>query len=317
MNIVEKMDRLEALYEQLRDRKPRPDKLGAWFSASALLTAEGEIEALVDQLVASHEEIRSTIGRGASPTGVLRWIYAGLLTAHQVPVERFAAARSALRASVRGTKTGSMYAGGSRAALILCLSTETDTPVERFFEMKKALRPPWWRADSSVTDTYAAAHAGRGDEPFLVKRKRDQAEQVFSEFAPARGARRDGAKLACLLGAEPRTVLRQFEALEAARKSNKILRRNVQRSALMTWAVQGLDVDDALAIAELSKSMPKSVQSMGEARTALAHLVYTSGRPGLYGEELAAMSAIIAAQTAVLVSVTAASSVVVTTTATS
>lgn len=317
MNIVEKMDRLEALFAALRPSNPRPEKMAAWFTACALLQREGEPEVLAEQVRTVHQEIRSTIGRHQAPTGALRWVYAGLLTANEIPVERFAAARESLRMAVRGTKTGYMHAGGSRAALMLCLTDEADTPVQRFFDMKKALRPPWWRSDVSVTDTYAAAHAARGDSPAEVARVRDHAVEIFKGHRMARWHRYDGSKLAALLKVEPHTALRRFEALEEARKTHKSIRRYFERSVLMTWALQGLEVEDALAIAELRGNLPKSVQSMGEARGALSHLVYISGREGLMGGELAAMSAVIATQTAVLVSVTAASSVVVTTTATS
>jgi len=85
----------------------------------------------------------------------------------------------------------------------------------------------------------------------------------------------------------------------------------------MSWAIQGLDVKDVLAIEALRAEMPRSVSSEGGSRTALASLIYTAGRPGLEGGELAAMSAVIAAQTAVMVAVIAASSTVTTTTATS
>jgi len=223
---VDRMDRLMALFDALRAGQPRPEKLAAWFTASAVLTAPGEVEALANSVRDTREALGEAVGRHASPSGALRWIYAGLLQAQSVEVERFVAARQSLRRHVRGTKTGALHAGGARAALMLCLGAATDTPVDRFFEMKRTLMPPWWRADVSVTDTYAALHAAQGHDPATVLRQRDHAEAVFSEFPRARRHKRDGAKLAVLLDVDPRMALQRYKALEAARATHRALRRS-------------------------------------------------------------------------------------------
>ena len=316
MSDAENLDRLEALFEAVRSQRPRPEKLAAWLSASTLLTREDMPEALARTVGGTHDDLRKQLG-WRSPTGVLRWLYAAMLTQSDVPVERFLAARTALREGASGFKRMSLHAGGARAALMLCIGSKDDTPVERFFEMREALTPPWWRANAAVTDTYAAIHAARGDMSAEVLARRRAAEAVFEAHPRARGHRRDGAKLCALLGADPREALARFKAMDAARQTHKPLRRYAFRQSYLLWAVQGLTVEDALAIHEVREALPRSVSSTGGARTALAHLVHTAGRNGVQDGALSAMDAVIAAQTAMMVSVIAATSVVATSSASS
>ena len=316
MSDAENLGRLEALFEALRAARPRPEKLAAWLSASTLLTFEEQAEALAKTVGETYAQLRAELG-WRSPTGVLRWLYAAMLIQSDVPVERFLAARAAVRGGASGYKRMSLHAGGARAALMLCIGSKDDTPVERFFEMRDALAPPWWRANAAVTDTYAAIHAARGDDPSEVLARRTAAEEVFHSHPRARGHRRDGAKLCALLGVDPSEALVRFKALDAARQTHKPLRRYAFRQSYLLWAVQGLTVEDALAINEVREALPRSVSSTGGARTALAHLVHTAGRNGAQDGALSAMDAVIAAQTAMMVSVIAATSVVATTSASS
>jgi hypothetical protein len=312
LDITAKIARLEALFDAFRAGKPRPEKIAAWFSASALVSAQGQAASLVEAAAARHLGIRDMVGRHAAPTGSLRWIYAALMTHNGVPLERFTAARDALRAARKASKTGSLHGGGSRAALVLCLASDTDTPVERFFEMKRAINPPWWRANPAVTDTFAAFHAARGDDPRSVVQARERARSVFKESRRARGHQIEGARLCALMAAEPRTVLRRFEALEAAKKDHKSIRWRVDRSMLMEWAAQGLEPSDMGEIANIRERLPKSISTTASARTRLAHLLLIDGRDVPEGGELAAMAAVIAAQTAMIVAATTATTVATT-----
>jgi hypothetical protein len=316
MSDADNLDRLEALYQAFRDERPRPDKLAAWLSAACLLTREDEPERLATQVRKAHDDIKAGVG-WRSPTGALRWLYAAMLTQNGIPVERFLAARSALRENTSWMDRARLHVGGARAALMLCVGSNQDTPIERFLEMRDALQPPWWRSGASITDTYAAIHAARGDDPAEVQARRKAAEAVFGAHPRARGQRRDGAKLCALLGVDPREAMTRFEAFDAARQAHKALRRYAFRQRFVLWAVQGLTVEDALAINEVREALPRSVSSTGGARTALAHLVHTAGRNGAQDGALSAMDAVIAAQTAMMVSVIAATSVVTTTSASS
>ncbi len=313
LNAEAKIERLNALFEALRAQKPRPDKIPAWFTASALLGAEGEPGALVEACAVRHGGLAEVVGRHGAPSGSLRWIYAGLMTANEIPVERFAAARGSLRQGQKASKTGPLHAGGSRAALVLCLASDEDTPAERFYDMKRALRPPWWRANPSITDTFAAFHAARGDEARVVLQARERGMSVFKQDRRTRNYKHEGARLCALMAAEPRTVLRRFHGLEAAKTEHKAIRWRVTRSMLMEWAAQSLEPSDIDAIAEIREQLPKSVSTTASARTRLAHLIHIEGRQLPEGGELSAMAAVIAAQTAMIIAATSAATITTTT----
>lgn len=309
MSDADNLARLEALYEALRQGRPRPDKLAAWLSAACLLTREDEAEALAGRVLKAHEEIKSGVG-WRSPTGALRWLYAAMLTQNDIPVERFLAARNAVRTQTSWLDRANLQAGGARAALMLCIGSVEDTPIERFLDMREALSPPWWRTNAAITDTYAAIHAARGDDPAEVLAQREAAEAVFRANSRSRSHTRDGGKMCALLKVDPREAMARFEALDAARQTHKALRRHGFRQRFVQWAIQGLSVEDALEIDALREALPRSVPSTADARTALAHLVHTAGRAGLQDGALSAMDAVIAAQTAMMVSVIAASTAV-------
>ncbi len=306
MDIETRLARLKALFDALREARPRPDKLPAWFAASALVPADGEGPQLVEATRERHAAFTDVVGRHSAPSGSLRWIYAALMTHNGVSMERFAQAREALRAARSDSKTGGLHAGGSRAALVLCLASEEVTTVDRFYAMKQALVPPWWRASPSITDTFAAFHAARGDDPRLVKQARERAVEVFQSHRKSRSHKHEGARLCALMQAEPRTVLRRYEALLDAKKGHKTIRWKVDRSMLMEWAAQDLDPSDLEAIAAIRERLPRSISSTASARLRLAHLLYIQDRKLPEGGQLAAMAAVIAAQTAMIIAATTA-----------
>ncbi len=312
MEIETSLTRLRALFDALREERPRPEKLPTWFAASAVVSTEEEVAELVAAMRDRHAGFTDIVGRHSAPSGSLRWIYAALMTHNDVPMERFAQAREALRDARSDSKTGNLHAGGSRAALVLCLASDAVTTVDRFYAMKRELLPPWWRTSPSITDTFAAFHAARGDDPRMVKQARERALEVFQANRKARSHKHEGARLCALMEAEPRTVLRRFEALLEAKKSHKNIRWKVDRSMLMEWAAQGLEPSDMEAIAAIRERLPRSISSTASARLRLAHLLYIQDRELPEGGQLAAMTAVIAAQTAVIIAVTSASTVATT-----
>lgn len=307
-----KIEALTRLYDALRARRPGPPALPAWFTASALLNGPGDVTERVKACAERHRALGELVGRHGAPSGSLRWIYAGLMTASEIPPQRFAAARENLRRLRKASKTGHLHAGGSRAALVLSLASQGDAPVERFYEMKRALRPPWWRANPAITDTFAGFHAARGDDPRSILQARMRALEVFQQNRLTRNYKIEGARLCALLGAEARTVLRRLEALENAKSDMKSLRWRITRSIALEWAAQGLEPTDLSAIAEIRECLPKTVSSTASARTRLAHLIHIEGRELPEGGELAAMAAVIAAQTAMIVAATSAATVATT-----
>lgn len=305
-DIKTRIERLIDLSEALRDDRPRPDKTAAWLGASALVPSLDDVDTLVARTRALHAGFTDAVGRHRAPSGSLRWIYAALMAHAGVPMERFGAAREALRAQRKASKTGALHAGGARAALVLCLASKDDTPIERFYQMKRAILPPWWRASPQTTDTFAAFHAARGDDPRAVVQTRARAEDVFKSSRAARGHKREGARLCALMEAEPRTVLRNYEALLEARRDHRAVRSSLDRTMMMEWAAQGLTASDLASIAETRAQLPKSISTVGSARLRLAHLLYIQDRDLPDGGQLSAMAAVIAAQTAIMVAATSA-----------
>ncbi|MGJ3233018.1 MAG: hypothetical protein ACFE0P_14605 [Oceanicaulis sp.] len=308
-----KLERLEALHGALRETRPRPDSSAAWFAASALLAADGAPEALAGAARVRFDALRAAMGDHRAPTGALRWAYAAILVRGDLEAEKIAALRAALRDRRKASKTGALHAGGSRAALVLAAGDAAPEPAaDAFFAMKQTLNPPWWRRDPSVTDTYAAAHAVRCDDPRAVLQARGRAEAVFAEDRRTRGHKRSAARATALYDAEPRTVLKRFDRLDAERKRERILRHRVGRALLLEWAAEGLEAGDLDVIAQIIDELPRKCHASGEGRARLAYLVHTSDRTSPLPGAVSALAAVIAAQTAAIIAATSAATIATT-----
>lgn len=311
--MTENLDRLLAIEEALRAGRPRPDRTGARFAASALLAGSRTPQDAGEATQSSYAALKSRLSGGgwfssSAPTGTLRWIYAAILAANEVPAERFLDTRAQLREQAKREHGSGLHAGGARAALVLSVSGEQSSyTLRRFFDLKRALTPPWWRRNGAVTDTFAAGHASRDDAPETVTRKRDAAIAVFSGDRLAKGHKREGARLCALLDRDPREVLARFTALEAARRENGYLKHRSDRSMTMEWATQGLETGDLAAIEAIMRALPRHMTSAGYAKARLAHLVHTEGGAGLPLGSVSALSAVLAAQAAMIAAITASS----------
>ncbi|BDX00398.1 hypothetical protein [Maricaulis maris] len=301
------LKRYIALNEALAGAKPKPDTDSLPFTASALLRAidtEADPGALAERTRQMHEALKQRLGQYKAPTGPLRWVYAAMMVAQNLDLERFLQLRDALQAARKASGTGHLFGGGSRAALILSLSDEpVETLIARFFAIKQAIRPPWWRADVSVTDTFAAAHAAEGASPTDVAGRREQARAVFKADRVFKSYRHEATRLSVLLHRSPHQAITAFEPLREAVKAHKALRHGYDKSMLVSWAVEGLGPDDIRAMAAISDRLPRKWSSAGSPRTRLAHQILTAGRPGVPGADISAMAAVIAAQTAVMVAI--------------
>ncbi|PWE18878.1 hypothetical protein DDZ18_04620 [Marinicauda salina] len=245
----------------------------------------------------------------------MRWVYAAILTAHDAEARTYLDMRDRVRAESKRARLG-VHAGGSRAALVLCVAGEpTAEAVRRFFAMKRALQPPWWRRNGAITDTFAAAHAAASADPRTVVAAREAAEAVFAEHPKAKGHRREGARLCALAEADPRETLARFERVETARREERYLKGRSDRSLAMEWAAQGMDAADVAELAAIMRALPKPAPSIGHGRARLAHLVLTAGAGGSPAGAAGALSAVLAAQAAVVAASAAAASTAATTAA--
>lgn len=301
------LDRYIRLADGLRDTTPRPDRQAAAFAAVALVHADGVDGELIAATRSRFEALKAALGGFQAPNGAMRWVYAAMLAARQVEVSHFIGARHALRLARAASKTGALHAGGSRAALILSLGDASPGIVDAFYAMKRAVRPPWWRSDDAVTDTFAAAHVLAGTRPEAVVASRSHAEAVFGADRRARGYKRDGARQCVLLEQAPEMVLARFNALEDARRADRFLRARSDRSMAMDWAASGRTPADLAEISRITRAMPKHLTSVGYGRTRLASLIAFDDHSRDPARSASALAAVIAAQAAMIAAITASS----------
>ncbi|WP_295696128.1 hypothetical protein [uncultured Maricaulis sp.] len=317
------LNRYVAFHEALGRARPRPDGDSRPFAASALVRsprgeAARDSRSLVQRTRENFRTLKEESGGWRAPSGAVRWIYAAMMAAQSIDMNRYFALRDALKAGRKASGTGTLYAGGSRAALVLSLSDESiDTLIPRFFAIKAAIKPPWWRRDVSITDMFSAAHAAEGASPADVAARREQAEAIFAADRVLRGHKREGARLCALMGTSPHQVIAGFADLRDAVRADRKLRSDHDKSMLVAWACEGLTAADIPALAEIREALPRQCRGAGHARTRLAHQVLVADRPAPPGSSISALTAVIAAQAAMMAAVIAASSAATTTAATS
>ena len=316
--MTSKLARFNTLIECLRAESPRPDRASAAFVAVALVHANGDELTLAKSTRSAHQALKEALGGLQAPDGAMRWVYAAMLVSQRVEVTHFLAVREALRQAKSASKTGSLHAGGSRAALILSMANKDvsiSQIVGRFFTVKSAVKPPWWRANVAVTDTFAAAHALTDLSPDQVAAGRARAEAVYGEDRRAKHYKRDGARQTVLLEASPEMVLSRFTTLEGARRADKFLRARSTTAMAMDWANQGRTVHDIAVIGDMVRQMPRSLDSTGQARARLATLIAFDDVTNNPAGSASALAAVIAAQAAAMAAIMAATVTVTTSSA--
>jgi hypothetical protein len=307
--MTSKLARFNTLIERLRNESPRPDRQSAAFAAVALVHCDGDEAILAASTRTAHQALKEALGGFQAPDGAMRWVYAAMLVANNVEVSHFIAVREALREAKNASKTGSLHAGGSRAALILAMAedgADISQMVARFFAVKSAVKPPWWRSNVAVTDTFAAAHALTGSTSDQIVTGRARAEAVYASDRRAKHYKRDGARQTVLLEGSPEMVLSRFTALEEARRAHKFLRARSSTAMTMDWANQGRTPEDIAVIGDMVQQMPRALDSTGQARARLATLIAFDDVANNPAGSASALAAVIAAQAAAMAAIMAA-----------
>ena len=300
------LTRLKQAHTAVKAISGGPDGAAAWFSAYALSLSQENLADLAGTLGAGHAALKDALGGWRAPSGHLRWIYAALLVGNGKSVSDFLALRDALREKRKELGAGKLYAGGSRAALVLSLSGAGSAhALRRFFAIRSAIQPPWWRANPAITDQFAASHAAQDDSPENVTRSREAALAVFAQAKATRSVKREGARLCALYRQPAGAVMERYLALRAAARGIKPVRRTGNRHIYIEWAAQGVTPEDLPAIAGNMEALDQVTQT-GSARLRLAQLVWLGERGDGGLGSVSAMSAIIAAQTAAIIAVTTA-----------
>lgn len=261
-----------------------------------------------------HGELKAALGGWRAPTGELLWIYAAVLAGRGKTASGFLKIRDALRDEEKASRTRKLHEGGSRAALVLSLADAGSAQaVRRFFAIKQAIWPPWWRANAEVTDLFAASHAAREDSPDTVRREREAAMAVFEANPATRGLKREAARLSALYQQPAGEVLERYLALREAVKEHSKIRHSGNRHIWMEWAAQGVTPADLPVIGTNMDALDK-VSQTGSARLRLAQLIWLGERADGSMGAVSAMSALIAAQTAAIIAITTATTAAVATT---
>ncbi|AZU04777.1 hypothetical protein X907_2262 [Glycocaulis alkaliphilus] len=307
--------RLEAIHDAVKAVNRGPGNAAAWFAAYALTPSQAQTDEAVADMQLTREALKSSLGGWRAPTGDLLWIYAALLASHGKTAQAFLKVRDALREDEKASRTRKLHEGGSRAALVLTLADATSAQaVRRFFSIKQAILPSWWRANPEVTDLFAASHAARDESGDNVQRQREAAMAVFEADQAARGLKREGARLSVLYQQPANEVLSRFLALREAVKAHRKIRYTGNHHIWMEWAAQGVTPAD-LPVIEANMEALSKVPQTGAARLRLAQLVWLGERTDGSLGALAAMSAMIAAQTMAIIAITSATTAVVATSA--
>lgn len=314
-----RLDRFVQLTEALRAGKPKPEYQTAGFCASALVNEDIPVPEAVARVRENHAALGDALGWTRAPSGAMRWLYASMFASRDVPASHFLGLYARVQEQAKAGRYGSLYHRGSRAALILAMDPSSgDREVARFLELKKALSPPWWRANAAVTETFAAAHVLSGDMTAdQITQARDRAISVFAMDRRARSWKRDGARLVVLRGDSPEAVLGRFNAIEDARREDRFLRHRSSRQLSMEWAAAGRNGSDVALISGLTQAMPRRLSASGYARARLAHMIGFGTEGGDPAESATALAAVIAAQAAAMAAIVAASTAATTSAATS
>lgn len=306
------LDRLRERHAALNTVSGGPRSTAAWFAAFALLPSQEGPEQSATAMQRVHGELKAALGGWRAPTGDLLWIYAALLASHGKTAADFLKVRDLLREGEKASRTRKLHEGGSRAALVLTLADAGSAQaVRRFFAIKQAILPAWWRANAEVTDLFAASHAARDDSPDTVRREREAAMAVFEADRATRGLKREGARLSALYQQPARDVLDRYLALREAVKAHGKVRHSGNKHIWLEWAAQGVGSQDLPVIAANMDALGK-VSQTGSARLRLAQLLWLSERTDGSLGAVSAMSALIAAQTAAIIAITTASTAAVT-----
>lgn len=310
--------RLVALQAALRDQRPRPDNPASWFVAGALLPLDLDGEASVERLHQVYERLNHVLGKCAAPNGSMRWLYAAIFASQGLDTERFFALRSALRDQRKASRTGSLHAGGGRAALLLSVSDKpADDLAEAFFAMKAALNPAILRRNPAITDTFCAVHVLKDDAPEAVIEARLAAMSVLADDRTARSYKRTGAKTIAAHQTEAGAVLAAFTELDQERHRSEGLKRALSRKMAMEWAGQGLNLSDGEAIGQIKLALPKTCGLSNPDKLRLAYVIYQADNPNLIEGSVNALASLIATQNAALVASMSAASTAATVTTTS
>jgi len=298
------------LDEAFHARSKRSERLYVRFAALAALSSPLECSKLVDKTLEIRDTLNEELGVWRSPGRAMRIVFAASLASTGHNAKHFLDARNALlaRRSERGGR--SLSQGGSCAALALVVSGGHPHQADNFYDTLEAIAAPWWRRDASREETLAAAFVALGEAPDDALGQLNKTRQcLLSAGIPKHHANAAAYEVA-LLDPDHGQVAGAWTTLNLAVRGRSALKHGVGKTGLAVLSAQGDGQATADALVnsfEAIKALrPRSVgETAARLAMRLAQLQNGQTAPTSAARDLAA---ILAAQSAMVASVVAATS---------
>lgn len=307
------IERFTALDSAFRDQAGRGERLYARFSALAGLSSELEPAVLVQRTLAIRDQLNDGLGAWRAPAKSMRLVFAAALASGNRTAQHFFAAREALdeRRKARGGRR--LNHGGSCAALGLVTAGGQAHQADGFYDILEAIAAPWWRRDAPREEVVAAIFAAMGDTPDEAVEQLDKARDALRTAGVPKAHAEAAACEIAFFDYDPAQIAASWTVLNTAMRGRSALRSGVGKTGLAVLAAsgQGHAAADALVAGfEAVRALKPRPDSSVAAKLALRLAQSELGG----GQAISAardLAAILAAQAAMIVAVTSASSAAV------
>ncbi|WP_300527357.1 hypothetical protein [Maricaulis sp.] len=300
------IDRFKALDAAFQARAGRGEKLQARFAALAALSAQQDVESLIEGVFEVRGELNQRLGHWRAPDKPMRLVYATVLATSQKRASQFFVLRKALQ-DERARRGGrGLSHGAAPAALALCSAGADPHQADTFFDALEAIAAPWWRREAGREEVLAAAGIALGLLPDELADKLDQARQALRDGGIPNSAVEAAAYEVALLDLKGGEIASAWTSLNLAVRGRSSLRSGVGRAGLAVLAAHGNGQETAEALVRsfdalvpLKPRLPQQTTAKLAMRLTLAQL--GDGSSMRAASELAA---ILAAQAAMIAAVT-------------
>jgi len=314
--IFRRMDRLDAflsVHDALRADKPRPSSTGRSFVAAVLAASDDPI-ALLEQIRPLPEMLSRSMSRWNRPSNDLLWVHAALLGREDKAPEVWIGARDALDGERKTGKQRALHDAGATAALVLTLTAAPSlSRITRFFEIREAIRQPWWRREAQQEDSFAALFAARDAAASAVERDVAKAREAFQVVRGSEAAKEAAAVISVLAGVEPATSAMAFTRLRALKREDRKRLRPIPERALAELSVRPDATESLARMGALQSALRERKRHMvSTTRGWVAYLLTAGAEAASPTAALSGLQAILAAQAAMIAATSGAAAAAVT-----
>lgn len=312
----EAITRFEALQSAFISATKRSERAQARFAAAAGLSAEDDPATLVRRTLRERDAINNARTGFRAPSTSLRLVYAAALAAAKRDGGGLIKLMEALETERKRRGGRRLYAGGSRAALVMLCAGGSYSQVGMYYDILEAIAAPWWRRKPADEESFAALMAGTGETPETTLDRLGRADRGLNAAGTPQRIRSEARFLVAVTDPQIDDFTSAWTALNVAVQQRRGLRQRAGWPSLAMLAAQvedGSDAGDALLTADdYVAGLRPRVSGMTRGRLAVRLAAAMTGlkTPGAaaadYAAILAAQAAIIAATSASAVAVVAA-----------